>query len=116
MTLKSSRTFGLESVVILITAGRGKKCVIVISQVLVSCFQLLLKPESACYSSVGNYTHRHTPQAKAAAAQTAHTENSRWIVGGRLKIFTAARASVRLCVRVRVCVRYSKRRSQQAPP
>lgn len=104
LTPKSTETFRRESVVILIRAGGGKKCVIVVSQVLVSCFQLLLKPESACYSSVGNYTQRHTPQAKTAAAQTAHTEISRWIVGGRLKIFTAVRVSVCVCVCARACL------------
>lgn len=102
LTLASTETFTIESVAILIMAGGGKKCVIVVSQVLVSCFQLLLKPESACYSSVGNSTQRHTPQAKTAAAQTAHTENSRCIVGGRWKIFTAVCVSV--CARVCVCM------------
>ena len=95
LTLKSTETFRIDAAVSLRTAGGGKKCAIVVSQVLVSCFLLLLKPESACYSSVSNYAQRHTPQAKTqAAAQTAHTENTRWIVGGRLQIFTAVCVSV----------------------
>lgn len=114
LTLETCEMFRSESMVIVITAGEGKKSAVVVSQVLAYCLQLLLlKPESVCCSSGEQlHTKTHTASQDSSCSDCSHRK-FKIDCGWKVEDICSSE-----CLYVHVYARACslKPRSQQTPP